>query len=77
MKDITKHYPAGDITIVWKPAKCIHSGVCVRMLPKVYKPRERPWLSPEHASSRELRDQIASCPSGALSFLENEGSEDH
>jgi len=34
----TKEYTNGEITIVWKPDVCIHSGICVRTLPKVYKP---------------------------------------
>ncbi len=71
MKDITKRYDAGDITIVWQPAKCIHAGECVKALPNVYKPNEKPWLSPENANADELRAQIKLCPSGALSFEEN------
>lgn len=71
MKEIIKKYDAGDITIVWQPAKCIHAGECVKALPNVYKPREKPWLTPENASADELRAQIKLCPSGALSFIEN------
>lgn len=71
MKDITKKYDAGDITVVWKPAKCIHAAECVKALPNVYKPREKPWITPENASAEELRAQIKLCPSGALSYIEN------
>lgn len=71
MKDITKNYDAGDITIVWKPGKCTHAAECVKALPKVYKPKETPWLNPNEASADELRAQIKRCPSGALSFIEN------
>lgn len=68
----TKKYSNGEITVVWKPEKCIHSGICVRMLPKVYNPLERPWIKPENATTAELIDQINNCPSGALSFIRNE-----
>ncbi|HHX31665.1 MAG TPA: (4Fe-4S)-binding protein [Bacteroidales bacterium] len=69
----SKEYTNGEITIVWKPNLCTHSGVCVRTLPNVYKPGERPWIRMEHASSQELVDQVAKCPSGALSIKkENE-----
>lgn len=63
-----KEYKKGDFTIVWKPEKCIHSGVCVKTLPDVYNPKERPWIKPENASMEALKDQIDACPSGALSY---------
>jgi len=66
----TKEYTNGEITIVWKPDVCIHSGVCVKTLPNVYKPNERPWIQMEHATSQEMIDQVAQCPSGALSIKE-------
>lgn len=64
-----KRYSNGEITIIWKPALCIHVGTCVRMLPKVYKPRERPWIKIENASTEELIKQVDKCPSGALSYI--------
>lgn len=67
----THEYAAGEITVIWQPKKCIHAGVCVKMLPKVYNPKERPWLKPENATAGELRNQIDLCPSGALSYKFN------
>lgn len=67
---IMKEYSNGDITIVWQAEKCTHSGVCVRTLPKVYNPKDRPWIKMENASSEELKAQVALCPSGALSIKE-------
>lgn len=64
----TKQYSNGEITINWTPEKCIHSGVCVKTLPKVYKPKEKPWITIENASSQELMEQVGKCPSGALSI---------
>ena len=49
------------------PSLCIHAGECVKALPKVYNPKERPWIKVENATSDELRAQVAKCPSGALS----------
>lgn len=66
-----KEYPKGEITIVWKPEKCLHSGICVKTLPKVYDPKGRPWIKPENATSEELTMQVARCPSGALSIKKN------
>lgn len=67
---LTKKYSNGEVTILWTPEKCIHAGICVKTLPKVYNPKERPWIKPENATSEELIDQVAKCPSGALSIKE-------
>jgi uncharacterized Fe-S cluster protein YjdI len=65
-------YPNGEITIVWKPKSCIHSGVCVKSLANVYDPKARPWIKPGNATTQELIDQVAKCPSGALSIKKQE-----
>lgn len=72
-KEIVKHYSNGELTVVWKPHLCIHSGVCVRTLPQVYNTKERPWIKPENATTEELKAQINRCPSGALSYFMNNG----
>ena len=64
----THEYPNGEITILWKPKLCIHAGVCVRTLPKVYNPKARPWITAANATTQEVIDQVAKCPSGALSI---------
>ena len=68
----TVKYKNEDITILWKPDLCIHAGECVKTLPKVYNPKERPWVKIENATTPELIAQIATCPSKALSYQENE-----
>ena len=71
MKDITRKYTNGEVTIVWKPDLCIHSGNCVRGLPEVFKPNDQPWINPEAADTRQLKAQVDQCPSGALSYFMN------
>jgi uncharacterized Fe-S cluster protein YjdI len=71
MKDITKHYTNGELTIAWKPTKCIHAAECVKALPEVYDPQRKPWIIAEGASTQDLKNQIAKCPSGALSYFMN------
>ena len=76
-KNIIKKYKKENLTIIWQPGICIHSGECVRRLPKVYNPKAKPWLKPENATVSELKEQINHCPSGALSYEiegENVGS---
>lgn len=63
-----KEYTNGEITVVWQPDKCIHSGICARGLPKVFKPREVPWVDPLAESTETISAQVAKCPSGALSL---------
>ena len=58
MADESKEYSNGEITIIWQPGKCIHSGVCIRTLPRVYNPRARPWIKIENATSEQLMDQV-------------------
>ena len=67
-KEKIKEYVNGDLTVVWKPAKCIHSGICVKTLPQVYDPNAKPWIKAENATVEELKVQIDQCPSGALTY---------
>lgn len=64
-------YKTKDLTIIWQPELCTHAGVCVKTLPKVYNPEDRPWVKPDFATTEELIAQIESCPSGALSYRLN------
>lgn len=68
--EIIKEYQKDDLTIVWQPQKCIHAGICVKTLPAVYNPKAKRWISAENASKEELKNQISTCPSGALSYRE-------
>ncbi len=67
-----KEYSNKDLTIVWEASKCIHAGECVKALPLVYKPYEKPWIQIENASTDDLKQQIDRCPSGALSYKMND-----
>ena len=78
MKDITKKYTNGEVTIVWQPNVCIHSAICWRGengLSKVFNPSEKPWIKPEGAETNRIIEQIKQCPSGALSYYMNNEEE--
>ena len=77
MKDITKKYTNGEVTVVWKPNQCIHSTICFKGLSSVFDPQKRPWVTPEGGTTQQIVDQIKKCPSGALSYFMNDeaGSE--
>ena len=64
-------YTNGQITVVWKPEFCKHSGRCVTQLPKVFNLNQRPWVNMEGATSEEIMAQVNKCPTGALTYVEN------
>jgi len=72
-----KEYVKGDLTVVWKPDLCIHAGECVKRLPDVYKPGEKPWIQLGDANQEALIRQINACPSGALTYYLNKDKIDH
>ncbi|MBS1512317.1 MAG: (4Fe-4S)-binding protein [Bacteroidetes bacterium] len=60
-------YSNDDITVVWKPELCKHSGRCVTQLPKVFDLKAHPWVNINGADKQAIIDQVAKCPTGALS----------
>ncbi|WP_426328715.1 (4Fe-4S)-binding protein [Pedobacter sp. R-06] len=68
-----KEYSNGKLKIIWRPEVCIHAGNCVKLLPKVYNPKEVPWVQPKNATTEQLISQIDQCPSRALSYQMKEG----
>ena len=65
-----KEYTLEDLTVVWQPDICIHSAVCVRSMPHVFKPRERPWIQLNAEEKEAIRATVRKCPSGAISLKE-------
>ncbi len=64
-------YTNGDITVVWKPELCKHSGRCVMQLPKVFNLKTKPWVTMDGADSEAIKLQVDKCPTGALSWVKN------
>jgi len=64
-------YTNGDITVVWKPELCKHSGRCVTQLPKVFNLKTKPWVTMTSADSETIKLQVDKCPTGALSWFSN------
>jgi uncharacterized Fe-S cluster protein YjdI len=65
---IKKEYKNGELTVVWQPHLCIHSAICFRSLPQVFKPRDRPWVQLQEGTVQDIKDTVNACPSGALSL---------
>lgn len=64
-------YTNGEVTVVWKPELCAHAGNCVKSLPDVYKPKNRPWVNIDAATTEGIKAQMKTCPSGALTYYIN------
>ncbi len=63
-----KKYTKEGLTVIWKSDLCIHSGNCVKGLPSVFKPRDKPWIDLDGGEEDRIREVVARCPSGALSL---------
>ncbi len=64
----THEYTRDNVTVVWTPAVCQHSGICARGLIDVFDPRRRPWIDMDRAPLERIVEQVGRCPSGALSI---------
>jgi uncharacterized Fe-S cluster protein YjdI len=71
-EQIEKHYSNGELTVVWRPSRCMHAKRCWKELPSVFEPAKRPWVTITGATSAEITAQVQRCPSGALSLLADE-----
>jgi uncharacterized Fe-S cluster protein YjdI len=63
-----KEYTNNEITVVWQPEKCIHSGICLKGLPQVFDLKTKPWVTMSNAGSEEIVKLVKECPSKALSI---------
>ena len=66
---MVKKYSNDDITVIWQPALCQHTGICFRGLATVFNPGRRPWIELQHADTDTITAQVERCPSGALTWV--------
>ena len=66
--DRLREYKGKNITIHDNRGVCSHDGSCVRLLPSVFRMKERPWIDPDAAEVADIIAVIEKCPSGALSY---------
>jgi CDGSH-type Zn-finger protein/uncharacterized Fe-S cluster protein YjdI len=73
MEQEVHEYDGEDITVSYDVKRCIHARECVRGLPAVFDPDERPWIDPDAADADALAEVITRCPTGALHFERKDG----
>ena len=64
-------YEGQKITVWFDPNRCMHAGKCVRELPDVFKPNDRPWVYPDAADAETIAAMVVTCPSGALTCVKD------
>lgn len=65
-KDKLLRYEGTQVTVLYNPRLCSHAAECGKLLPAVFDPGRRPWVTPDAAPEAEIEAVVRACPSGAL-----------
>ncbi|KIC38773.1 hypothetical protein RA27_19285 [Ruegeria sp. ANG-R] len=72
--DKVRVYEGENINIHYNRLLCSHAAECGARLKPVFDSSRKPWIEPDNATPKEIKDVIRACPSGALSFSEPGGT---
>lgn len=63
-----QEYRNDTIVVRYDPKVCTHSGRCVQGLAAVFDVGRKPWIDVNGAGAEAVAEQVAHCPSGALTI---------
>lgn len=69
------YYKSTEIEVTYNPKLCIHAAECVKGLPDVFNPQNKPWVDTSGASADKIATVIERCPTGALKYNRLDGGE--
>jgi CDGSH-type Zn-finger protein/ferredoxin len=67
-------YETAAIRVRWDSSRCIHTGNCLRALPKVFDTSRRPWVDLAGADADSVAEAVERCPTGALRYERLDGA---
>ncbi len=70
-----REYTNGEITVYWRPSRCIHATTCYKELIEVFNPRNRPWVDMSGAPTERIIEVVNKCPTEALFYRYNKDIE--
>ncbi len=73
-QNMDKRYPGENADIRYSIKRCIHAEECILRLVSVFNKDARPWIDANGASTQEIMNVVARCPSGALHVQPKDGT---
>lgn len=67
-------FPGSAITVRWDGRLCIHIAECGQSADELFEGGRDPWCIPDKCSKGEVREVVERCPSGALTYLDKDGT---